>query len=36
MFVDVDSMLRRVYGTNKSGAPFGHTKIGGYEVRLRD
>ena len=28
MFVDVDSMLRRVYGKKKSGAAFGHTKIG--------
>jgi hypothetical protein len=35
MFVDVDSMLRRVYGKKKSGAAFGHTKIGGYDVRLR-
>jgi hypothetical protein len=34
-FVDVDSMLRRVYGKKKSGAAFGHTKIGGYNVRLR-
>jgi len=35
MFVDVDSMLRRVYGKKKSGAAFGHTKIGGYDVSLR-
>lgn len=35
MFVDVDSMLRRVYGKTKQGAGFGHTKVGGYDVRLR-
>jgi hypothetical protein len=34
-FVDVDSMLRRVYGKQKQGAAFGHTKVGGYNVRLR-
>jgi hypothetical protein len=34
-FVDVDSMLRRVYGKKKQGAAFGHTKVGGYGVRLR-
>jgi hypothetical protein len=34
-FVDVDSMLRRVYGKKKQGAAFGHAKIGGYDVRLR-
>jgi len=34
-FVDVDSMLRRVYGKKKQGAGFGHTKVGGYDVRLR-
>jgi hypothetical protein len=34
-FVDIDSMLRRVYGKAKQGARFGHTKIGGYGVRLR-
>jgi hypothetical protein len=34
-FVDIDSMLRRVYGKAKQGAAFGHTKIGGYGVRLR-
>jgi hypothetical protein len=34
-FVDIDSMLRRVYGKAKQGAAFGHTKIGGYSVRLR-
>jgi hypothetical protein len=34
-FVDVDSMLRRVYGKKKQGAGFGHTKIGGYNVWLR-
>jgi len=34
-FVDIDSMLRRVYGRQKQGIGFGHTKIGGYNVRLR-
>jgi hypothetical protein len=34
-FVDVDSMLRRVYGKKKQGAGFGHAKIGGYNVWLR-
>jgi hypothetical protein len=29
-FVDVDSMLRRVYGKKKQGAAFGHAKVGGY------
>lgn len=35
IFVDVDSVLRRVYGKAKQGAAFGHTKVGGYSVRLR-
>src|SRR6266568_5280943 len=34
-FVDVDSMLRRCYGKHKEGVSFGHTKVGGYDVRLR-
>ena len=34
-FVDVDSMLRRVYGKKKQGAAFGHAKVGGYNVWLR-
>lgn len=34
-FVDVDSLLRRVYGRAKQGAGFGHAKVGGYRVRLR-
>ncbi len=34
-FVDVDSLLRRVYGKRKQGAGFGHTKVGGYQVLLR-
>jgi len=34
-FVDVDSVLRRVYGKAKQGAGFGHAKVGGYQVRLR-
>jgi hypothetical protein len=34
-FVDIDSMLRRVYGKKKQGAGFGHAKVGGYSVWLR-
>ena len=34
-FVDIDSLLRRVYGHAKQGARFGHAKVGGYAVRLR-
>ena len=33
-FVDVDSLLRRVYGKKKRGG-FGHAKVGGYQVLLR-
>jgi hypothetical protein len=34
-FVDIDSMLRRVYGKQKQGIGFGHAKVGGYNVLLR-
>jgi hypothetical protein len=34
-FVDIDSMLRRVYGRQKQGIGFGHAKVGGYNVWLR-
>jgi hypothetical protein len=34
-FVDIDSMLRRVYGKQKQGTGFGHAKVGGYNVWLR-
>jgi hypothetical protein len=34
-FVDVDSLLRRVYGKRKQGAAFGYAKVGGYQVLLR-
>lgn len=34
-FVNVDSLLRRVYGKRKQGAAFGHAKVGGYQVLLR-
>jgi hypothetical protein len=34
-FVDIDSMLRRVYGKAKQGVGFGHAKVGGYNVLLR-
>jgi len=35
VFIDIDSMLRRVYGKQKQGIGFGHTKVGGYNVWLR-
>jgi hypothetical protein len=35
-FVDIDSMLRRVYGKQKQGIGFGHAKVGGYNVYLRE
>jgi hypothetical protein len=31
--LDIDSLLRRIYGKRKQGASFGHTKVGGYSVR---
>src|SRR4029078_4267449 len=31
-FVDIDSLLRPVYGRAKQGASYGHTKIGGKQV----
>ena len=34
-FLDIDSMLRRVYGKQKQGIGFGHAKVGGYNVYLR-
>src|SRR5258708_18058161 len=34
-FVDFDSMQRRVYGYQKQGAAFGHTKISGKTVLVR-
>jgi hypothetical protein len=34
-FVDIDSLLRRVYGHAKRGARFGPAKIGGYQLLLR-
>jgi hypothetical protein len=34
-YVDVDSLLRRVYGRSKQGAAHGYTKVGGYSVLLR-
>jgi hypothetical protein len=34
-YVDVDSLLRRVYGPAKQGAAFGHAKVGGYSAKLR-
>lgn len=34
-YVDVDSLLRRVYGKAKQGAGFGHAKVGGYSALLR-
>jgi hypothetical protein len=34
-YVDVDSLLRRVYGHGKAGAALGYAKVGGYGVLLR-
>lgn len=34
-YLDVDSLLRRVYGKQKQGAGFGHAKVGGYQLLLR-
>src|ERR1700691_139053 len=34
-FVDIDSMQKRVYGHQKQGARFGHTKIQGKSVLVR-
>src|SRR5512144_1880558 len=34
-FVDIDSLLRPVYGHAKQGASFGHTKIAGKSVLRR-
>lgn len=35
VFVDIDSLLRPVYGHTKQGASFGHTKIAGRQVLRR-
>jgi hypothetical protein len=34
-FIDVDSLLRRMYGKKKQGVAFGPAKVGGYQVLLR-
>ena len=34
-FIDIDSMQKRVYGHQKQGARFGHTKIQGKPVLVR-
>jgi hypothetical protein len=34
-YVDIDSLLRPVYGHSKQGASFGHTKIAGRQVLRR-
>jgi Transposase DDE domain group 1 len=34
-FIDIDSLLRPVYGRAKQGASFGHTKIAGKQVLRR-
>ena len=31
-FIDIDSLLRPVFGHQKQGASYGHTKIGGKQV----
>lgn len=32
VFIDIDSLLRPVYGHQKQGASYGHTKIAGKQV----
>jgi hypothetical protein len=32
VFIDIDSLLRPVYGHAKEGAPYGHTKIAGKQI----
>jgi hypothetical protein len=34
-FIDIDSLLRPVFGHAKQGASFGHTKIAGRQVLRR-
>ena len=34
-FIDIDSMQKRVFGYQKQGARFGHTKIGGKSLLVR-
>jgi Transposase DDE domain group 1 len=34
-FIDIDSMQKRVYGHQKQGAKFGHTKIAGKSLLVR-
>lgn len=35
-FIDVDSLLRPVYGRQKQGAPYGHTKIPSRQVLRKE
>lgn len=35
VFIDIDSLLRPVYGDGKQGASFGHTKIAGKQILRR-
>jgi DDE family transposase len=35
VFIDIDSLLRPVYGRGKQGASFGHTKIAGKSILRR-
>jgi hypothetical protein len=32
VFIDIDSLLRPVYGHAKQGASYGHTKIAGRQI----
>jgi hypothetical protein len=34
-FIDIDSTQKRIYGHQKQGAAFGHTKIGGKSLLIR-
>jgi len=33
-FIDIDSLLRPVYGHAKQGASYGHTKIAGKQIEV--
>jgi hypothetical protein len=35
-FIDVGSLLHRMYGKKKQGVGFGYAKVGGYQVLLRE
>ena len=36
VFIDIDSLLRPVYGNAKQGASYGHTKTAGKQILRKD